>query len=101
MNEEVKKAIIAALDGWEVSRVWDDSISFYKDTEDAAGVIKTEHLFIYEKLSLDDSKPKKYAVKFGSWERFRFSVNFYNKRDYTVQRSGDLKKTLARLAVIA
>lgn len=87
--------------GWQVSACA-DTISAYKETENKeTGLIKTEYLYIYEKLSFDDSKPKKYAVKFGGWERFRYSGNFFNKRYYTVQRSGAIKKTIARLEVIA
>jgi hypothetical protein len=101
MNEEASKAINAALKGWEISEAG-DTISAYKETVDeSTGRITSKHLYIYTRLSFDDSKPQKYVVKFGGWERFRYSDNFFNKRSYTVQRSGDLKKTVARLQAIA
>lgn len=101
MTEEASKAINATLKGWGISECG-DTISAYKETVDeSTGRITTKLLYIYTKLSFDDNKPQKFVVKFSGWERFRYSGNFFNNTDYTVQRSGDLKKTIARLKTIA
>jgi hypothetical protein len=91
-----KIAEVLRSKGWEISGECLGNIFAVRNFDDH-GLIITETLFINEKMRWDDNEPAKFCIRYNSNYRWKHSENFFNERSRTIQRSGDLNKTIARI----
>lgn len=96
MENIEKIAEVLKSKGWEVTEGL--GTIFANRQRDDHGLIAIESFFITEKLRYDDSEPSKYRISYESCNRYRYSDNFFNQKHRTIQRSGDLNKTIARIS---